>query len=86
MRPLTQDDCDALNARVAEKFGDLMPDGKQLTPEMGRQLLPLVQILSQVSHGALAGALAASMLDTYGKAAPLIARRMVEVYGELDDP
>jgi hypothetical protein len=80
---LTQADCDHVNELTAAKFGDLVPEGRPLTPEMYEQLLALAGLLEKMSPRALAGACAGMLLEQYGKAAPLVARRMVEVFGEM---
>jgi hypothetical protein len=64
--------------QAAEAFGDLVPTGPMPTVEQVEQVQALARILVQADPMMLAGSLAACLLSTYGKAAPVIARRMVE--------
>jgi hypothetical protein len=76
----TQQQCDRISASAREKFGDVWPEGEGLTPEKAEHIEVLTKILIELEESAARGALAAALLEIYGKAAPVIARRMVEVY------
>jgi hypothetical protein len=86
---LTQDDCDRLTAEAEAAFGDLVPGGSPLTVEVADQLGVLCRILCNAPHHVIVGAFAGVLLTLHGKAAPLLARRLVETCGGAippDDP
>jgi uncharacterized membrane protein len=81
----TQADADQIKAKAAAAFGDLVPiSGPAPTAETLDQIVAVHAILMGMSKSALAGALASALLQTYGKGTPVIARRMVEVYGAVE--
>jgi hypothetical protein len=76
----TEEDCERIIQKTKDQFGDLVPEGGGITPEKAEQITVLTRILVDLDPNAAAGMLATMLLGSYGKAAPLLARRLVEVY------
>lgn len=85
-RPPTADELERIVAKAREDFADLLPTdaGPSLTVEQARNVTIVAGILIRAPRAVLCGALAASFVQAFGKAAPVIARRLVEVHGDGD--
>ena len=85
MKRVTNEDASRMQEMAAEAFGDLVPVGEPPTPEQIEHVQAVARILLRARKDVLAGAVAASLVASYGKGAPVLARRLIEAFGPEDE-